>query len=408
MVSTINRLSNSTAKLDQEYEETAAMLAPLIKRAEEEDARNKRPKYKFFDGVTCLNPQCLSNAVNRPPEHKAYFVPSDNCLACTMCGCQQPGSQIMIQDQEKRNFEDGPDHRRTERLHDDKTGTRPPQRYASAHRLVEKGVDTDSETEARKQRYATKIDAIADQMVAFTPDMRSRAKLLANKTASAITKHRDRNRCRCRDKKCVLNRTPREATRIAAVLMRKTQTEHKVPAVEFSDYAGTYLPKVGDHTSNEYDLGRVSDVVEKLIIGYDKGTFVCEESAKPAEPVKPAEPAKPAESVKPAEPVKPAQTTQTTQSAPSADAPNPYLVQLVGYVDRISDDINLEHPKRHRAKQVVADWFRKGLVGGQYRSIAGAAIWYVVKDDGGDVEAIANVLGRTPDTIKNTMRKHLK
>ena len=264
-------LSNKYASLKREQEETAAMLAPLIKRAKEEDARNKRPKLEFFNGVKCVYPQCRSNADNRPPEHKAYFEPSGNLLACTQCGFQQPGSQIMIQAEEKRNFEDGPDHRRTERVLDDETGgTSVPAKFQRVNRLTGATAPGKNKTETAKERlikdrergYKTCIRELADVIEGFSQPMLNLAMMHAHTLASAVSDHRD---C-CTVAGCRLLKTPQDRKLIAAALVIKAAKFYG-KNIAFNDMSGTYLQAVNRHQYRMKHVDKACDVVYGLIDG---------------------------------------------------------------------------------------------------------------------------------------------
>ena len=374
MSNLLARLSNSHASLKREIEETAAMLAPLVRRAEQEEARTKRPKYKIFDGVTCVFPECRSNADNRPPEHKAYFEKSGGCLACTMCGYQQPGSQIMIQAEERRNFDDGPDHRRTERVLDDETGgTSAPAALKHASRLTGATAPGKNKAETakeraikdRERRYKTCIRELADEIVAFSQPMLNLAMMHAHNLASAVSDHRD---C-CTVAGCHLLKTPQDAMLIAAALVRKAAAYYN-KNIAINDLSGTYLQAVNRQYRMKH-VDKACNVVDGLINGYELGgTYSC----------------------------------MAPNVQISAGEPTNKLLKYTEPVQRICEGLELPYSTQRRATDNVTVWFAKGLGGNTPAVVAGAAVWSVVKKEGTSIEAVAEAAGCAADTIKRVLR----
>ncbi len=370
MADLLSRLCNSHARLKREREEMSDDLLRRCQLAEEEEARNRRPKYEPYNGVKCFDPTCKSNVPNAPPEFKARFVQGrGGYMVCEQCGTEQPGSRIMVQAEERRNFEDTPDHRRTERVREGETGgTSYPAALGGAGRIAEtaasgkNGVDEAKEREIkdREHRYKKSVRELADTIEHLSSVVRENAVARACDLACAVIDHRSR----CGVKGCRLGKMPQSNSLIAAALIREAGLFYKVNT-SINSLAWTYLPRV-DREYKPTAVSNVCDKVRRLIDGYEQcGTYSC---------------------------------MAANVQAPTG-APDDGLLKYTQPIQQICEELELSYPTQLSAEKNVTDWFNKGLGGNTPPVVAGAAVWSVIQNEGGQIEAVAGSAGCAAQTI---------
>ena len=336
-------------------------------------------------------PVNLSPPRKRPKEYNPYVCIRDGCNSrdfeidqrggnrvCVGCGAVQNTFSLTVAEPERRNFDDGPDHRHTERLEIGESGTSAPAAHKYASRLAEASatdktapdIAKERKIKAREQRYKTCIRDLAAGIVNFRPPMLNLAMMYAHNLASAVSDHLE---C-CTVAGCRLNRQP-DKFLVAAALVRKAAKFYGLN-MSPGDLSGTYLKTVG----YEYDMKRVSNactVVDSLINGYEgNGQYSC---------------------------------MVANVQAPTGEPTNG-LLRYTERVQRFCETLELPYPTQCRATENVTDWFNKGLPGNKPNTIAGAAVWSVVKNDGTqiEIEAVAEAAGCAADTIKNVLDKICK
>jgi hypothetical protein len=364
----LQRCINSHAKLVREREESERIYGRSIRqRLYDEPAC--LPKYVAFDGITCVNAKCRSRVEGRPAEHKAYFEQLSGRRVCNQCGTVQPGSQVMVQEEERRTFADdrerGVDHARTERVREGETGTGAssvPAKLRFASRKVESVAS--AEVKNREVRYKKCTRELGEKIEGLASIALESAMKRAPELAEAVGHHRE---C-CPDKKCRLRQTPQSGYLMGAALVRLAAKDYDRD-ITINDLALTYLSRV----DRVYTPGRVSEtygVVRDLLRGYyNGGQYSC----------------------------------MVADVQAPAGAPDTALLKYTEPVLRVCEDAGLPYSTQIRAKEVVVDWFKKGLGGNTPQVVAGAAVWCVVKDEGGQIEAVANAAGCNAATITQVL-----
>merc|ERR1712159_796132 len=336
------------------------------------DIDGRGPAYAFFDGYNCAFSNCAASLHTQPSKRiKATFPVIGGFRVCSVCRYQQPGSQVMIQDEERRTFADdrerGIDHARTERVREGETGgCSVPSSLQRASRMVESNAS--GKVKDRESRYIEHIRKLADEIQPFSAVMRESATSYARDLPRAVDEHRE---C-CTDKNCRLLKLPRDGFLVAAALVRKAALDYLLD-VKPTDLSETYLKRVGsEHKPGTVD--RIYNVVRDLLNGYEAdGKYNC--------------------------------TTANVQAP--AGAPDRALLKYTQTVQRVCEAMELSYPTQLRAKEIVADWFNQGLGGNTHEVVAGAAVWSVVKDEGGQIEAVADAAGCAANTIKKELAKHI-
>ena len=281
------------------------------------------------------------------------------------CGTVQNSFSLTVSEPERRNFDDQPDHRRTERLREGETGgSSVPQQLWRTDRLVDSNAATS--VKARERRYIDSIRKLADEIESFKNCMLESAVTRAHYLARAVDNHR---KC-CKDQSCRLRKTPQDACLIAAALVRMSAADYRLD-IKLNDLSKTYLKRVG----SEHSMGTVSrtyNVVNDLLNGYNAdGNYNC--------------------------------ATANVQA--SAGAPDKSLLKYTQTVLRVCEALELSYPTQLRAEEVVTNWFKAGLGANTPEVIAGMAVWFVVRDEGGQIKAVAEAAGCASDTIKRELAK---
>ena len=291
---------------------------------------------------------------------------------CTGCGAVQNVFSIAIAEPEKRNFDDGPDHRRTERLQEGESGTGggpSALKYATAR--VESTTGIPDAVKSRQKRYIGTIRRLASEIEPFSAVMLESCVGLARQLAFAIDDHRSK----CTHRGCRLRQTPQSAFLIAAALIRLT-AKNFLLAIEFKDLE-VYLERVGQQIGAK-KIRNCFHIVCDLLKGHDHDAYECNAKQVQVEVPEP----------------------QVSQAVPQSA-----LLYVSQAATRVCEALDLSYAVQLRVHNVIKTWHDKGCAGATNATTAGAAVWSVVKNDV-DIKAVAEAAGCTPNAIRVVLKKH--
>ena len=360
----LETLIHSYGKLKSELEKAPPVaISPPRKRPKPTD-----PNKCIRDGCKCTDFEIDQRRGNR---------------VCTGCGAVQNVFSIAITEPEKRNFDGEPDHRRTERLRDGETGTGggpSALKYATAR--VESTTGIPDAVKSRQKRYIGTIRRLASEIEPFSAVMLESCAGLARQLAFAIDDHRSK----CTHRGCRLRETPQSAFLIAAALIRLA-AQNFLLAIEFKDLE-VYLERLGQYF-NARKIFHCFRIVCDLLKGYDHDAYECTDKQVQVEALQP----------------------QLFQAVPQS-----LLLSRVQAATRVCEALKLSYAAQLRVHDVIKTWHDKGCEGSTNATIAGAAVWSVVKDDThvwldgvpgkADIKFVAEAAGCTRNAITVVLKKH--
>ena len=349
----LETLIHSYGKLKSELEKAPPVaISPPRKRPKPTD-----PNKCIREGCKCTDFEIDQRRGNR---------------VCIGCGAVQNIFSIAIAELEKRNFDDGPDHRRTERLHEGETGTGGGPvalKYATARAESSTGIP--DAVKSRQKRYIGTIRRLAGEIEPFSAVMLESCVGLARQLAFAINDHREK----CTHRGCRLRQTPQSAFLIAAALIRLT-AQNFLLAIEFKDLE-VYLEKIGQpfRARNIYNCFKI---VCDLLKGHDHDAYECNAKQVQVEVLQP----------------------QVPQAVPQSA-----LLYVSQAATRVCEALELSYAVQLRVQEVVKTWHDRGSAGATNATTAGAAVWSIVKNDV-DIAAVAEAAGCSTSSIYATLKKH--
>ena len=286
---------------------------------------------------------------------------------CVGCGCVQNGFSLMMPEPEKRNFDDGPDHRRTERLREGESGTGggpAALKYAAAR--AESTTEISAAVKARQQRYVGCLRKLADEIEPFSSVMLESAVRSVRDLAIAVDDHW--KKCKCAG--CRLRKTPQNAFLVVAAVIRRTAQHYKL-SIEYSDLQ-VYLERIGENHSAR-KIRQYGNIGIDILKGYEEDCYGCDANAE----------------------------IRTT------DAPKlTMLDRITQGATRVCEVLFLPYPTQVRIHDVLKAWNARGFASSTTSAIAAAAVWSVVKNEGVELEAVAKAAGCSTGSIYATLKKH--
>ena len=230
---------------------------------DEVDDANLAPAPKdIFDGKTCIH--CKA---------QRGFYDEGGFLFCNICKQQQSLHRTMSQDDERRNFQDGPDHRRTEREPQDngwKTSVPSNKQFAPYTAFIHAPED-ENRAIYNKERFCKAINALANHIGdAMFNDVRKLALAYASDLSKGIVHHNSV----CKADKCRLCMTRPDAMMTAAALLYIARTQIAGQTQFGHNEMAVYLQGVNIKKTGTC-VRKYVDVVQALLNGSLKGSYVC-------------------------------------------------------------------------------------------------------------------------------------
>ena len=314
-----------------------------------DDANLAPEKKKNFDGTKCIH--C---------EATAGFYDERGFTFCNVCNWSQSLYSSMTQAQERRNFEDGPDHRRTEREPEEGhcATSVPANLQFASHTAFHFASNAKTKATSNEQRFRTAINTLADHIGdEMFRDVRQLALTYASELSKAMVQHNSL----CKATKCRLCYNKPNPMIMAAALLFIAKNELVGHSRFGYQQMAVYLQGVGINKDAGYVHKHVS-ATHDLLSGASEGSYVC--GAGKTAPV--------LGTSAPAPPLDAAEAKEREVQA-FLDKYTPVLIPLV-------ETFKLPYRVRVRAIEILKYWHGLDIVDSNTtNTVVVAAVWNAVK-----------------------------